>query len=342
MLRARLPAMNSMPTTTSRPAMWAGTAFALAAGLMWGLVFIAPTLLADYPSALLSSARYLAFGLIALPLAWFDRARLAQFTRGDWVEALKLSLVGNLLYYLFLAAAIQRAGGPLPTMIIGTLPVVIAISSNLRDARRDGRLPWLRLAPSLALIAVGIGCVNQAELSALRADPQADLARYATGALLALLAVACWTWYPMRNADWLRHHADRSPRTWATAQGVATLPLSGFSFALFWLWNSATAQPFQMPFGPAPERFVGLMLAVGLFASWLGTMCWNEASQRLPTSLAGQLIVFETLSALAYAYLLRGTWPGAVTLAGIALLIAGVTWALQVRPEPLAAEAHAA
>lgn len=317
-----------------------GTLFALAAGLMWGLVFIAPLLLPQYPAALLSFGRYLAFGLIALPLAWLDRARLAQFSHGDWVEALKLSLIGNLLYYLCLAAAIQRAGGPLPTMIIGTLPVVIAITSNLRDARRDGRLPWARLAPSLVLIAAGIGCVNQVELAHLRADPNADLGRYASGALLALAAVACWTWYPLRNADWLRAHADRSPRTWATAQGVATLPMAVIGCAGFWAWNTLSGSAFPMPFGPTPERFVWLMLAVGLFASWLGTLCWNEASQRLPTSLAGQLIVFETLSALTYAYLLRGEAPGPVTLLGVALLVAGVMWALRVRPEPLAAEAH--
>ncbi len=322
--------------------MWAGTAFALAAGLMWGLVFVAPVLLADYPPALLSFARYLAFGLIALPLAWLDRRRLAQLGRADWREALRLSLVGNVIYYLCLAAAIQRAGAPLPTMIIGTLPVVIAIASNLRDARRDGRLPWGRLAPSLALIALGIGCVNHVELAALRADPQADLARYVSGALLAVGAVACWTWYPLRNADWLRAHADRSPRTWATAQGVATLPLAALGCIGFWAWNALGGRPFDLPFGPTPERFIALMLAVGLFASWLGTLCWNEASQRLPTALAGQLIVFETLSALAYAYALRGVWPGAMTLIGIALLVAGVMWALRVRPEPLAAEAHAA
>ena len=87
-------------------------------------------------------------------------------------------------------------------------------------------------------------------------------------------------------------------------------------------------------------RFVLLMLAVGLFASWLGTLCWNEASQRLPTTLVGQLIVFETLSALAYAFMLRGEWPGPLTLAGIGLLVAGVMWALRSRPTPLVAEAH--
>ena len=144
--------------------MTSGILFALGAGLLWGLVFIGPLLLPDYPAALQSFGRYVAFGLIALPLAWMDRRTLAQFSRADWLEALKLSLVGNVVYYLFLASALQRAGGPLPTMIIGTLPVIIAISANLRDAQRDGHLPWHRLAPSLGLIALGIGLVNQVEL----------------------------------------------------------------------------------------------------------------------------------------------------------------------------------
>jgi drug/metabolite transporter (DMT)-like permease len=314
--------------------MGIGTLFALAAGLLWGLVFVTPLLLPDTPPALLSAGRYLAFGLIALPIAWLDRARLRELTRADWREAAKLSLVGNLLYYLCLASAIQRAGAPLPTMIIGTLPVVIAICSNARNAQRDGRLPWARLAPSLLLIAAGIACVNQAELGALGAD--FDAVRYASGALLAVVAVACWTWYPIRNADWLRDHAGRSPRTWATAQGVVTLPLAALAYA-GWLLLAGTAAPL----GPTPERFLLLMAALGLLASWLGTLCWNEASQRLPTTLAGQLIVFETLAALGYAYVLRGSWPNGVTLVGIALLIAGVAWALRIEPEPLAAEGHA-
>ena len=317
--------------------MWTGTFFALAAGLMWGLVFVSPLLLPEYPAALQSFGRYLAFGLIALPLAWLDRARLRELSRADWREALKLALVGNLLYYLCLAAAIQRAGGPLPTMIIGTLPVVIALISNRRNAWRDGRLPWARLLPSLGLIGAGIALVNRAEFERLRTDPDADPLRYALGALLAIGAVACWTWYPIRNADWLRAHPDRSPRTWATAQGVATLPLALVGYAGLGLWSVLNGNPFELPFGPRPLHFVGLMFTIGFFASWLGTLCWNEASQRLPTTIAGQLIVFETLSALAYAFVLRGAPPPPTTLAGIALLVAGVMWALRVRPERVAA-----
>jgi drug/metabolite transporter (DMT)-like permease len=47
--------------------------------------------------------------------------------------------------------------------------------------------------------------------------------------------------------------------------------------------------------------------------------------------LAGQLIVFETLAALAYAFWLRGHWPEPLTLAGIALLVAGVIGGVRVK-----------
>jgi drug/metabolite transporter (DMT)-like permease len=185
------------------------------------------------------------------------------------------------------------------------------------------------------LIAAGIACVNQAELSALRTQQHADLLRYATGALLAFISVACWTWYPLRNADWLRHHQGRNPRTWATAQGVATLPLAIAGYALLWLIMRAGTSHFPMPFGPRPAAFIALMATIGLFASWLGTMCWNEASQRLPTAIAGQLMVFETLAALSYAFALRGKPPGTQTVIGVVLLVAGVAWAARVKPVPL-------
>lgn len=313
-------------------ALTGGIFFSLAAGMLWGLVFVGPLLLPDYPAALQTFGRYLAFGLIALPLAYIDRADIRRLTPSDWLAALKLAAIGNVLYYLFLSSAILRAGGALPTMIIGTLPVVIAIAANLLNHQRDGRFPWLKLAPPLALILLGIACVNHVEWTALVQDPAADTTRYITGAALAVGAVVCWTWYPLKNADWLRSHPASKPRVWATAQGLTTLPLALLGYAAFWGWTSTTHDPLPMPLGPRPHEFIGLMVAIGLFASWLGTLCWNAASQRLPTALAGQLIVFETLAALAYAFLLRGQWPEPLTLTGIALLVLGVVGGVRVKP----------
>lgn len=313
--------------------MLAGVLFALAAGLMWGLIFVGPLLVPDYPGALQSAGRYVAFGLIALPLAWHDRRRLRQLLPADWREALKLSLVGNLLYYTFLASAIQRTGAPVSTMIIGTLPVVMAITANLCYGHLEGRLTWRKLMPALLAIGGGLVCVNIAELRGQGGG--GDMARYLSGIALALLAVACWTWYPLRNARWLRTHPQHKPGTWATAQGIVTLPLALVMYGLVCAQLAWQRPDFALPFGPQPQHFLPLMLLIGLLCSWLGTLCWNAASQRLPTVLMGPLIVFETLSGLLWTFIWRQSWPPLLTAAGILLLIVGVLWAMRIKPEPV-------
>jgi drug/metabolite transporter (DMT)-like permease len=58
-----------------------------------------------------------------------------------------------------------------------------------------------------------------------------------------------------------------------------------------------------------------------------------ERSQPTPAHHArGPADRFETLAALAYAFLLRGEAPEPLTLLGIVLLVAGVVWALRARP----------
>lgn len=316
-----------------------GSLFGLAAGLFWGLVFVAPLMLPEYPAVVQSVARYLAFGLICLPLAWLDRKALRALSRADWRAALHLSLVGNLLYYSFLAASIQRTGGPVTTLIIGTLPVVIAVTANLQargaifaqpgQSSSEERIAWSRLLPPLVLILVGIGLVHQAEYAAITASGRSP-GEFFLGVVLAFGALLCWTWYPLHNAAWLRGHPGRQPRVWATAQGMAILPVLLIAYGMLW-WVLPDEGPagFAMPLGPDPVFFVGLMLLLGLFASWLGTVCWNAASQRLPPTLAGPLIVFETLAALAYTYIWRGQWPETVTLAGIVFLVLGVVWGVR-------------
>jgi drug/metabolite transporter (DMT)-like permease len=316
-----------------------GLSCALGAGLLWGVVFIAPVLLPGYPAVYLSAARYLAFGLIALVLAMFDWKQLRALSKADWLAALELSLIGNLLYYSCLAAAIQVAGAPLPTMIIGALPVVISICSNLHQTS----MPWRRLVPPLSLICLGIGLVHRDEWNHLsgQGNQSALGMQFLIGGMLSVAAVACWTWYPIRNSRWLKLRPSINSTTWANAQGLATLPLAFLAICGIGLaqigaftrgdhaWRpfphiAAEGSLITALLGPTPTLFLGLMLAIGLGASWLGTLLWNRASQLLPASLMGQLIVFETLAAMLYAFIHRGEWPGALTWAGIALLIAGV------------------
>jgi drug/metabolite transporter (DMT)-like permease len=302
--------------------MLIGLLCALGAGLTWGLVFVAPLMLGDYPGLMLSFGRYVGFGLIALIPAFFDRRRIAGLSKEDWIAALKLSLVGNILYYAALASSIQLADAPLPAMMIGTLPVIISIFSNWSPGHPSEAVAWKRLAPSLLIIFAGLMLVNASELTHL--DGQHSLRDYALGCALALVALAAWTWYPIMNARHLKRHPRIRSSTWATAQGLATLPLALIGLIGYGVYADVSASSYAFPFGPRPWPFIGMMLTLGLCASWLGTLLWNKASQRLPTSLAGQLIVFETLSALLYAFIWRGAAPTAPVVAGIVMLCTGV------------------
>jgi drug/metabolite transporter (DMT)-like permease len=70
-------------------------------------------------------------------------------------------------------------------------------------------------------------------------------------------------------------------------------------------------------------------LGVAIGASWLGNGLWNAASKRLPLTLSGQLIVFETLFALLYAFIYDHRLPRPLEAAAIALLLAGVSWSVR-------------
>ncbi len=308
--------------------MLIGILCAVGAGFMWGLVFVAPLMLPEYPGVVLSFGRYIAFGLIALVPAFFNRRQIAALSKSDWMVAFKLSVVGNLLYYAALATAIQLADAPLPTMLIGTLPVAIAVCSNWSPGHPSETVAWRLLAPSLLVIFIGLMLVNANELAHL--DGRRSARDYTLGCLIGLGAVAAWTWYPIMNARHMKANPHIGSSTWASAQGLATLPMALAGFAGYGLYAYLTQSPFAFPFGPRPASFIGLMLTIGLCASWLGTLLWNRASRRLPTTLAGQLIVFETLAALLYAFIWNHSLPALQVLLGIALLCIGVLWGMRV------------
>jgi len=296
--------------------MISGVLYALLAGLMWGLIFVGPLIVPEYPAVLQSMGRYLALGLIALPIAWLGRVRLRQLGRKDWVTALTLTMMGNLIYYVCLASAIQRTGAPVSTMIIGTLPVVIPVFANLLYSQRDGKLSWWRLSPALVLIGTGLLCVNISELN--QGLPDFSGWRYGSGIALALISVV---------------NPDKHPMMWATAQALVTLPVSLFGYIAACLWLNGQTPDFALPFGPRPAVFIGLMIAIAVLCSWVGALCWNVASQKLPTVILGPLIVFETLAGLLYTFILRQEFPPLLTVSGITLLMVGVVIAVRAKPQ---------
>ncbi len=304
--------------------MLAGVLFGLSACVLWGCIYLVPLMLPAYDPVVIATGRFIAFGLVTLPLwrAW--RSEFAQYTKRDWLTAGELGVIGNCVYYWCLTQCIQKAGAPLAGMCMALIPVLVAVIANLRDRKRGRSVAWRRLALPLAVLFAGLVLANWSEFEAVAAASGGAV--FWEGAAYGVAALLIWTWFPIVNADWLIEHPDRSPKAWTTAQGITTLPAAAAGFAL-----AHGAQPEGTALlGVTPWLFVGLMLFSGVVCSWFGNVLWAEMSRRLPTALAGQMIVFETIFAVTYAHLYRWEWPSMTMLLGMVCLVAGVVLSLRV------------
>jgi len=82
-------------------------------------------------------------------------------------------------------------------------------------------------------------------------------------------------------------------------------------------WSELVARP---GFG----AFVLVCAFTGIGSAWIASVLWNVACRRLSTSLAGQLVVSETVFALIYAFAWLGDWPETTQLVACAMFLLGV------------------
>ncbi|WP_418120490.1 DMT family transporter [Variovorax sp. 350MFTsu5.1] len=284
----------------------------LAAGALWGLTFVAPRMVGHFGMVDITAARFAIFGAVSA-LAVFARPAAVRWPNGrQALAALGLSVLGFSGYYLLLAFGIQAAGTEVPSLIIGTIPVWMMLLG------RPAGLRMSALLPGLLLTGAGIALMIYGAWSAQHGAGEATGARFGWGIALALAAMASWTVYGLLNAAWLQRHTGLNAADWANWLGVAT----GLGALLLWLIAGSDVATLQAQ--PDGMLFVWIALASGFGSSWLATILWNVASQRLSASLCGQLIVSETLFALLYSFVWDGRWPQATEWAAAALFVLGI------------------
>lgn len=317
----------------NREAMGIGVFCGLLAGAFWGMVFIAPKLLPAFSPWELAIGRYLAYGIVAFFAALPLLKRIARkLTRADCVALLRQAFTGNLLYYVLLAFGVQLAGVGPTSLIIGILPVSITIMG-----RRDhGAVPLARLAWPLLVVAAGIACINIDLFAGAGGGAHGEVAgavarsawQKVAGVACAAGALVCWTLYAVDNARYLQRNPHYSGNEWSALYGLSTGLVSLVLAGIGWLVaGDALSAPGT---GRDWQWFWIVNSAVALGASLIGNNLWNISSRRLPLTLSGQMIVFETLFALAYGFVFDHRWPRPLELAAIALLIVGVAWSVRL------------
>jgi drug/metabolite transporter (DMT)-like permease len=300
-----------------------GVLLGLGAGLLWGTVFVAPQLLPSFGPFEIALGRYFLYGVFSVGLLAASGLRQSSgegvmaVAKKAWSLSLAFAFSGHVGMYLLLVVGIRLAGAPVATVLIGTVPVTVAVAGNLLERE----FPWRRLILPLALILPGLLAINLAG-----AGPGAPSGG---GRLLGLLCVlgtvGLWTFYGVANARFLRTNPSVSGLAWATMVGVATLALVVLAVPLVALLDPG-AVGFRQLVHPGARLawFVAVSAFLGVVVSWGGTLLWNGASARLPTSLAGQLVVSEILAGLFYVFVANGRLPSVLELAGILAVVSGV------------------
>lgn len=297
---------------------------------LWGLTFVAPRLIDPYSALDLTVMRYGAFALGCLVLMIHPRLRPRGFSRQMWIIGLALGSVGYIGYFLAAAFAVLLAGAAIPPLIVGLMPVVLAVIANARDRS----LRWSRLTLPLTLILAGVSVVNLDTLA--RTEP-GELSSLLLGIVLSFVALSTWVAYGLVNSIVMNGEHPPQSFHWTAVQGM------GAGIGVLCLLPFATFPELMAAGVEGTSRFVFWALLLGLSGSLMATWLWLIAATRMPLALAAQLIVAETVFGLAFGFLYEARLPTLLEGIGIVLQIAGVGLAIalfnQARKLRIATEA---
>ena len=305
--------------------IWVGIACGMAAGAVWGVVFLAPELLHGFSALQLTLGRYLTYGLLAAILIASRWRKLAgQLTPAHWRALARLAFVGNTLYYILLSTAVRTGGIAMTSLIIGFLPVAVTIVGS----RDRGAVPLGRLLPSLSLCVAGAVCIGWQSLLVPSSRP---LAAQITGLVCAIGAVMSWTLYAVDNSRWLARLESVSADDWNLLVGVVTGVQSLLLIPVVLLVDRAPHST------AAWVEFAVVSACVAFLASIVGNGLWNRMSRLLPLTLVGQMILFETLFALVYGLVWEQRWPTPLESVAFVLVVLSVMSCIAVHGREMSA-----
>lgn len=214
------------------------------------------------------------------------------------------------------------AGVPTSGMLMALIPLNVALRSN--RAGNGIVLPWKKLIPPLLLILLGLWVGNIEEFSMVRDCMSAS--DYWIGFTFSFISMLLWTWFPIKNGQWLIRHPKVPPVVWTTVQGASIFPAT---LLIFLVMSAERIEAGESLLGPTPGLFIFLLLVAGIACGWGGMALWNLMSARLPVALSGQMIVFETIFSVIYTLIYRKQAPDWTLVLGLIILLVGVSLSLK-------------
>lgn len=289
-------------TAKNPPRLALGILCGIGAGMLFGTDFLPAQILKDFSSLEFYAGRAFFFGLASLFFCRPAFKAFMAFTAREKAYVACLNAAGFWLYSLILFWSLQNGNPVIATMIVGMMPATIALFS-----KKPAELGALFLI-GLLLILAGLGVLHMDSLGEMK---QTWLAW-----VMPFGSLALWTWYGVKNAAFVQRHPQLSKTDMVSIMGVMTFVVIGsLSLALV-----------DLPRILHHEQFGAYILwsaVLGVGSSWLGFWLWNICSRHCPPSIAGPLLVSETMFGLLYTFLWQQRLPKTTETAAIALFATG-------------------
>lgn len=287
-----------------------GVLAGLATGVFWGIPFLAPQVLTGYGSIDIAFGRFFFFGLVSLIFlrpairVWRKLSLRQRFV------TLALSASGYWLYSSFLFYGVRKTDGVISSLIVGLLPVTVALFGSAGS--KFSRAVWI------GLLLIGVGLVSLFGVPVYEAYVSGIAKGYdKLGILILVVALTLWTTYAIMNTRFLQANTHIKAKELASLMGVLS-----FVFMLpIWLMTSSPVVALSHPQLPL---FLLFSMLLGVGGSWVANWLWNICSQNCAPHVSGPLIVSETFFGLLYSFIYEARWPQTYEAVAISLLISGV------------------
>lgn len=277
--------------------MRATIALALA-GCFWGTGFFFGKI--DFREMTVSENATFRFLFACIPLLPFAFKKAAIFRernrRDIWLFAVA-TVIGFPVQFLIQFKGLELTTVSHASLIVGTLPVLVAVASVAFLHERLNRLEWA----ILLLSPIGAGLIAISSRTMHAAGPTL------AGDLLVMLSMVAAAIYILLSKHLLRKYGPVEITVWMILIGTGLLVL----------WSEAV-DPLRFHFSP---EIWAAAAAQGLIATAAAYLCWNWGLARVPASRAGVFLNLEPLVGTCLGVAILHEVLGAMALLGGAMIL---------------------
>jgi drug/metabolite transporter (DMT)-like permease len=298
-------------TSNTPRARWLGYAACAAAGCLWGTGFFFGKLaLREMSVGHMVLYRFLFACLGTLPMGFIARKDIQSRQRPRWttrdrIILLVSAMLGIPLQFLLQFQGLARTTVSHASLMVGTLPVILALAATLFAGEHMDRLSWLALFGSTlgaSLIVLG----GQSGSSSGGPTLQGDL--------LVVLSLTISVGWILMNKTLIHTHGPMAVTAYSILSGTFMLAI----------WVFATDGPPPV-FGVSRTAWIALACS-GILCTAATTLLWNWGMHRVPASRAGVFLNIEPALGSVLGVELLGDHLGPLAwLGGAFILTAAVT-----------------